>query len=140
WLATEAALGVTGAPIPFWAFAWGGGLGIARYLLDHPDEVANRHVLDFASGSGLCAIVAMKLGATEVTGVDVDPFAEAAFRLNARANGVRMGYLGRDVLDEPPPEVDVILAGDTWYEGLFAARVMPWLQRAARRGTRVLAG
>jgi len=140
WRATEAALGISGAPIPFWAFAWAGGLAIARYLEEHPDEVAGKQVIDLATGSGLCAVVAMRLGAAGATGIDVDPFAEAALALNARANGVRVGFIGRDLLDEEPPPADVLLAGDTWYEGPLAERVLPWLRRAAATGTRVLVG
>jgi predicted nicotinamide N-methyase len=140
WRATEAALGVAGAPIPYWAFAWAGGLAIARYLEEHPDEVVGKQVVDFATGSGLCAIVAMRLGGAKVTAIDVDPFSEAAVALNARANGVKVGFVGRDVLDEPPPAADVLLAGDTWYEGPFAERVLPWLRRASESGTRVLVG
>jgi predicted nicotinamide N-methyase len=140
WRATEAALGIAGAPIPFWAFAWAGGLAIAQFLQEHPEEVSGKRVVDFATGSGLCAIVAMRLGAQKSTGIDIDPFAEAAVALNARANGVRVGFVGRDVLDEDPPEADVLLAGDTWYEGTLADRVLPWLRRAAAAGTRVLVG
>ena len=140
WRATEAALGISGAPIPFWAFAWAGGLAIARYLEEHPDEVAGKQVIDLATGSGLCALVAMRLGAAGATGIDVDPFAEAALALNARANGVRVGFIGRDLLDEEQPPADVLLAGDTWYEGPLAERVLPWLRRAAATGTRVLVG
>jgi predicted nicotinamide N-methyase len=140
WRATEAALGIAGAPIPFWAFAWAGGLAIVRYVQEHPAEVRDKHVVDFATGSGLGAIVAMRLGAATSLGIDIDPFAEAAVAMNARANGVRVGFLGRDVLDDDPPEADVLLAGDTWYEGPFAERVLPWLRRAAANGTRVLVG
>jgi predicted nicotinamide N-methyase len=140
WRATEAALGAAGAPIPFWAFAWAGGIAIARYIVEYPEEVAGRRVLDFATGSGLCAIAAMQAGASNATGVDIDPFAEVAVDLNAKANGVRIGFFGRDILDEEPPDADVILAGDTWYEGPFAERVAPWLMRAAARGTKILVG
>lgn len=140
WHAVEQALGIDGAPIPFWAFAWAGGLALARWLQEHPDDVAGRHVLDFATGSGLVAIVAAKAGAAEVAAVDVDPFGEAAVALNARANHVRIAYSTRDLLDEPPPAVDVLLAADTWYEGSLAERVLPWLRAAATAGTRVLVG
>lgn len=140
WRATETALGITGAPIPFWAFAWAGGLAIARYLEEHPDEVSGKQVVDVATGSGLCAIVAMRLGAARSSGIDIDPFAEAAVALNARANGVKVGFVGRDLLDDEPPDADVLLAGDTWYEGPLAERVLPWLRRAAANGTRVLVG
>jgi predicted nicotinamide N-methyase len=141
WRATEDALGIENAPIPFWAFAWAGGLGLARYLEEHPDEVRGRRVLDFATGSGLVGIVAARLAAADVLAVDVDPFAEAAVERNARANGVRIDFLGRDLLDEmPPADVDVLLAADTWYEGPLAERVLPWLRAAAGQGIRVLVG
>jgi predicted nicotinamide N-methyase len=140
WHAIEDALGIDGAPIPFWGFAWAGGLALGRWIQEHPDEVAGRSVLDLATGSGLVAIVAAQSGAAHVTAVDIDPFAEVAVALNGRANHVHVTYLDEDLLDEPPPTVDVILAGDTWYEGELAARVLPWLQAAAARGTRVLVG
>jgi predicted nicotinamide N-methyase len=128
------------AALPYWAFAWGGGLAIGRYLRDHPEIFAGRRVLDLASGSGLCAIAAMRAGASEVTAVDIDAFAAAAVELNARANHRRVTAIRRDILDDEPPDVDVVLAGDTWYEAAFAARVLPWLQRAGDREIDVLVG
>ncbi len=98
--------------LPFWAFAWAGGLAIACYLLDHPEEVAGLGVLDVASGSGLCAIVAARAGASSVRAVDIDPLSEAAVALNARVNRVRVGFTGHDPVSAPPPSYDVILAGD----------------------------
>jgi predicted nicotinamide N-methyase len=141
WPATEALLGIDGAPIPFWAFAWAGGLALARFVGEQPERVRGARVLDLATGSGLVAIAAARAGAARVTAVDVDPFAEAAVRMNARANGVGIGYLGRDLLDDPPPpDVDVVLCADAWYEGPLAERVTPWLCSAAGAGTRVLIG
>jgi predicted nicotinamide N-methyase len=140
WQASEAATGVSGAPIPFWAFAWSGGLALVRHLEEHPEEVRGKVVLDFATGSGLVGIVAARSGASHVIAADIDPFAEAAAVMNAKANGVKLEFVGRDLLDEEPPDVDVLLAGDTWYEGPFAERVYPWLLAAAARGSRVLVG
>jgi predicted nicotinamide N-methyase len=127
-------------PLPFWAFAWAGGLAIARYLVDHPEEIEGRRVLDVASGSGLCAIVAMRLGAASVHAVDIDPLSEAAVAVNARANGVRIGFSRRDILGDAPPVYDAILAGDIFYEETMAARFLRWLERAAGNGSRVLIG
>ena len=140
WQAIEATTGVAGAPIPFWAFAWAGGLTLARYLEDHPEEVRDRVVMDFATGSGLIAIVAARAGAARVIAVDIDPFSEAAVAMNAKANGAHLESITRDLLDDDPPDVDVLLAGDTWYEGPLAERAYPWLLAAAARGVRVLAG
>src|SRR4029077_3871577 len=130
WSATQLETHDPDAPIPFWAFAWGGGLAIGRYLLEHPEAVAGRRVFDLASGSGICAIGAMQAGATAAAAADIDPFAIAAIRLNARANGYRVATSGRDVLDEAPPDAEVILAGDCWYDAELARRVLPWLERA----------
>ena len=142
WRATQLATGDDDAPLPYWAFAWGGGLALARYLREHPETVAGRRVLDVASGSGLVAIAAMRVGASEATAVDIDPFATAAIELNAQTNGVRVSALRRDLLDDPQPpaDVDVVLAGDCWYEARFAARVTPWLCRARDAGLDVLIG
>ena len=140
WHALQVETGDPEAALPYWAFAWGGGLAIARYLREHPEVVAGRRVFDLASGSGLCAIAAMRAGATTATGVDVDPFSAAAIELNARANRVRVSAIHADVLDEEPPDADVILAGDTWYEARLAERVLPWLRRARDAGLDVLVG
>jgi predicted nicotinamide N-methyase len=128
------------AALPYWAFAWAGGLAVASYLREHPEAVAGRRVLDLASGSGLCAIAAMRAGATAATGVDIDEFAAAAIGLNARANRCRVAAVRRDILDDEPPDTDIILAGDCWYDATLAGRVLPWLRRARERGIDVLVG
>jgi predicted nicotinamide N-methyase len=135
-----AELGQADPPLPFWAFPWVGGLAVARYLLDHPAEVADRRVLDLASGSGLGAIVAARLGAASVEAVDVDPLSEAAVAVNARANRVSIPFRRTDLLDGVVPEIDVVLAGDVCYEETMAARMLGWLRRAADDGVRVLIG
>lgn len=128
------------AALPYWAFAWAGGLALGRYLRDHPEAVAGRRVFDLASGSGLCAIAAKRAGASAVTGADIDAFAVAAIGLNARANGCRVSVVRRDILDDDAPDVDIVLAGDCWYDAALADRVLPWLRRVRARGVDVLVG
>jgi predicted nicotinamide N-methyase len=140
WKMTEDALGELGLAPPFWAFAWAGGQAIARYVLDNPDEVRGKAVLDFASGSGLCAIAAMKAGAARALGADIDPLCRAAIALNAEANGVAVDSTIANLLDRAPPAVDVILAGDICYEKPLAERVLAWLAAANAAGARVLIG
>ena len=140
WRATGQELGQADPPLPYWAFAWSGGLAVAGHLFAHREEVADRDVLDLASGSGLCAIAAMRVGAASARAVDIDRFSEAAVALNARANGVRIGFSRRDILDGPLPEVDVILAGDVSYEETFARRAAAFLGRASEAGIRVIVG
>lgn len=133
-------LGDPDPPLPFWAFAWAGGLAISRHLLEHPGIVAGRRVVDIATGSGLCAIVAARLGAASVLAADIDPLAVAAATLNARANDVRVVVTGRDLLAEPPPGCDVVLAGDVCYEERMAERMLAWLRAARGAGAEVLIG
>ena len=140
WHATQVETGDDDAPLPYWAFAWAGGLAIARHLEAHPEAVAGRRVFDIGSGSGLVAIAALRAGATEATAADIDSYAAAAIPLNARANRQRVAVIHRDVLDEDPPDVDVILAGDCWYEVGLATRIVPWLARAHDQGIDVLLG
>jgi predicted nicotinamide N-methyase len=140
WRAVQLETGDPEAALPYWAVAWAGGLAIGRYLREHPEAASGRRVFDLGSGSGLCAIASMRAGATRATGADIDAFAAAAIQLNARANGCRVTVVRRDVLDEEPPDVDVVLAGDCWYEAPLAARVLPWLRRARGRGIDVLIG
>ena len=140
WRLTEEELGEIGLPPPFWAFAWAGGQGLARWLLDHPAEDAGKRVLDLAAGSGLVGVAAMKAGASSALCADIDPFCAAAVALNADANRVRLDFTDADLLDAPPPEVDVICAGDVCYEKPMTDRVLAWLGRAKANGTRVLIG
>ena len=140
WHAVQIETGDPDAALPYWAFAWAGGLAIGRHLREHPEVVTGRRVFDLASGSGLCAIAAMKAGAMEATGADIDAFAAASIALNARANGHRVSVVRRDVLDEEPPDVDVILAGDCWYDARLAERVLAWLHRARDHGIEILVG
>ena len=141
WASLQTELDDATLPPPFWAFAWLGGQALARYVLDTPAEVAGRRVLDLATGSGLCALAAVRAGAAHVEGVDVDPVAVVAAGLNAERNGAEVVLHARDLLDEPlAPDVDVVLAGDVFYDAAMAERVLPWLLAASRGGARVLLG
>jgi predicted nicotinamide N-methyase len=140
WKMTEEALVEIGLPPPFWAFAWAGGQALARYILDNPEIVAGKRVIDFASGSGLVAIAAMRAGAASVLAADIDVFCEAAIGLNAAANSVTVAFTEVDLLDAPPPAADVLLAGDICYERPMAEAVMAWLGQGRAAGATVLIG
>ena len=139
WLKTEDELAEIGLPPPFWAFAWAGGQGLARHILDHPRIVAGRSVRDFASGSGLVAIAAVKAGARAVTAVDIDPFCAAAIALNAALNGVTVTFDAADYIGLPCA-ADVLLAGDVFYDRALAERLIPWLDDLAANGTDIMIG
>jgi predicted nicotinamide N-methyase len=138
WQATEALAGETRPP-PFWAFAWPGSLALARYLLETPELVAGRRVLDFGAGGGLAAIAAAHCGAAHVLACDLDPLALAAQQVNAELNGVTLESVCGDVVGlHHEVAVDVVLAGDVCYEREPSARNTMWLRRAADRGALVL--
>ncbi|QUD90858.1 class I SAM-dependent methyltransferase [Phenylobacterium montanum] len=140
WRLTEEELGEMGLPPPFWAFAWAGGQALARYLMDHPEEAAGKTVVDFASGSGLVAIAAMKAGAKSALAADIDVFCSAAVEANATANDLTLSFTDINLLDAPPPACGLITAGDICYEKPLAERVLAWLAAARANGTRVLIG
>ena len=140
WQATEETLARSALPPPFWAFAWAGGQALARYLLDHPAEVAGRSVLDFGAGSGLVAIAAAKAGAASVFAAEIDHFAAAAIAANAALNDVAIAVTTADLLDTVDPRWEVVSAGDVCYERPMADRVTGWLRGLAARGTLVLLG
>lgn len=139
WERTEEELEAIGLQPPFWAFAWAGGQGLARYVLDNPALVRGRKVLDFATGSGLVAIAAAKAGAAHVLAADVDPFCATAVRLNAAANRVAVEFTGSDLVGALCAW-DVILAGDVFYDRAFADRLLPWLAAMRAGGCEVLVG
>lgn len=159
WQKTEDELGEIGLPPPFWAFAWAGGQALARYILDNPEIVAGKRVIDIASGSGLVAIAAMKAGAASVLAADIDLFAVAAMQLNFGNNFSQLRHsresanlglsrnadprlrgddecIGKwevtsdNLLQSPPPDIDVILVGDLFYEKHVAELCLAWLQQA----------
>ncbi len=125
---------------PFWAAAWPGGQALARYVLDNPEVVAGRSVLDLGSGSGLVAVAAARAGARSVVASDPDPYSATAVAVNAETNGVGPFAVVGDLLDEEPPDVDVVLAGDVCYDRAMTARVLPFLGIAWLRGATVLLG
>lgn len=147
WRATETWLRAKNVEPPFWAFAWAGGQALARYVLDHPELVRGRRVLDFACGGGIVTLAAARAGAARVRAVDIDDLALAALRLNARASGVDDVVVTehRDPLDDGNDEdggdgVEILLAGDIFYERPLAERALAWMDRHVARGVRVLAG
>jgi predicted nicotinamide N-methyase len=113
---------------PYWAFPWLGGQAVARYVIDHPSAVRGLRVLDLATGSGLVALAARYAGAAHVLANDVDPIAGEVVLANAAANDLEVAWWCADLLDSPPPDVDVVFAGDILYDKDIAPRVMQWLQ------------
>ena len=139
WLKTEEELAEIGLPPPFWAFAWAGGQGLARYILDNPATVAGKRVLDVATGSGLVAIAAAKAGAAHVVANDIDPFCAQAVGLNAQLNAVNIQVSSGDLADRDDGW-EVVLAGDVFYSKPMAEAFFDWFSHLASRGATVIIG
>ena len=130
----------SGAP-PYWAYHWAGGTVLARHLLDTPETVRGRRMLDLGAGSGMVGIAAALAGAARVTASEIDPHAIAAIRLNGALNGVAVETLADDLLDGPPPAgIDLIAVGDLFYSKRLATRVAAYLGRCRAAGIEVLVG
>ena len=114
-----------GASAPYWAFCWGSGQALARYILDHPELVRGKRVVDLGCGGGVVAVAAARAGARGVTAVDLDPDALRAAAANAALNGVRVR-----VGSESPADADVVLAADVLYHVGTAAQIAAWAERA----------
>ena len=97
----------------YWAFCWGSGQALARYLLEQPEIVANQRVLDLGSGSGVAGIAAAMAGAAQVCACDTDVDAQLATRYNAGINGVDI-----EQIDDftAVPGFDVVLMADVLYD------------------------
>ncbi|MBN8910233.1 MAG: nicotinamide N-methyase [Rhodospirillales bacterium 69-11] len=130
WQATETWLAERNVEPPFWAFAWPGGQALARHVLDHPQTVAGKRVLDFAAGGGLAAIACAMAGAASVEAAEIDPLAVAAIDLNAAVNGVAVTATGGDVVGAAC-RWDLILCGDVCYEAPMTGHILPWLRGLA---------
>ena len=140
WQKTEDELGEMNVPPPYWAFAWAGGQALARHILDCPNLVAGKRVLDLGAGSGLTALAAMRAGAASAVAADIDRLALIATRLNADANGLGVAVTADDLLARAPEAYDVVLVGDLFYERQLADHVLAYIDAARALGAQVLIG
>lgn len=138
WHMTEERLRTVGLPPPYWAFAWPGGQGLSRYIMDHPEIVRGKRVLDFAAGCGVAAIAAVKAGAKSALAVDIDPLALASIQLNAALNNVAVKGSESVDMEKPCKNIDLIIAGDVCYQQAMSARLMRWLWVCVAQGTHVI--
>jgi predicted nicotinamide N-methyase len=119
--------------LPYWCAPWPGGQALARWLLDHPEVVRGKRVMDFGTGSGIVAIAAKLAGAARVVAVDVDRFATTACEINAAANAVTVDTINRDIVGVAQPDIDVVVSGDVWYEEDPARRFDAWFRTLSIR-------
>ncbi|MBS0540719.1 MAG: methyltransferase [Proteobacteria bacterium] len=142
WQATEAWLDEKNVDPPYWAFCWPGGQAVARFLLDHPERVRGKRVIDFAAGSGVSSMAAAHAGAASVIANDIDLLSLVAAKLNAAANGLAIETSAEDWLAGPPaaPAAEIVIAGDVCYEKAMSVQALAWLRSHANAGRLVLLG
>jgi predicted nicotinamide N-methyase len=121
-------------PRPYWAFCWASGQVLARYILDCPEVVRGRRVIDIGAGSGVAAIAAAKAGALDVLAVDRDHVARIAVTTNAAANGVHIAVADLDLDGVMTWRPDLVLAADICYEDSG----VQWLNKLHAAGMTVL--
>ena len=140
WQKTQDELNEDNVPPPYWAFAWAGGQALARYLIDKPQAVRNKTVLDLGSGCGITALAARRSNAARVLASDIDQISGIAAQLNAAANNLVIDTTDQDILAQTPGDYGVLLVGDLFYERPLAERVMSYLEKAKKGGAMILAG
>jgi predicted nicotinamide N-methyase len=138
WQLTEERLKGGDLPPPFWAFAWPGGQGLARYILDHPNEFKNKRIMDFAAGSGIAAIAAAKIGAQQIMADDIDQLAQTAILVNAQLNNVEIELHRVKTMERPFSAADIIIVGDVCYQQAMATIILRWLHLCREEGVRIL--
>jgi len=98
----------------YWAFCWASGQVLGKHILDHASYYRGKRILDFGSGSGVVAIAAAMVGASNVIDCDIDPHALAACTANAGLNNISISLLDDiENLNEP---LDLIIAADVLYD------------------------
>lgn len=127
---------------PYWGWAWPGSIALSRYLVDHPEAVRGRQVLDLGAGNALTTLAAKQAGAAHCIANDIDPVAMYMAAAHQRLNDLDIELLEQNLLGKDPAaiECDVILIGDMFYERQLAGALTPWLHRACDLGRVVLIG
>jgi predicted nicotinamide N-methyase len=114
---------------PYWAFCWGSGQALARFVLDNPDRVRGKRIVDLGTGSGIAALAAARAGAAEVIALDLDPVSRRAALLNAEQNGLEIATSATH-----PERWDLMLAADVLYE----TGLRQWVMNVARSHASIL--
>jgi predicted nicotinamide N-methyase len=139
WRATEEEARAAGLVEPYWAFSWAGGQALARFVLDRPELVRDKTVLDFGAGGAVEGIAAALAGG-RVLAADIDAMATAAASVNAELNSVSLDTTTDNLVGEEALSFDVVLAGDVFYGTDMAKPTLEWLRTLARAGSVVLIG
>ena len=128
-------IGAIWSDFPYWAFAWAGGIGLAEYILQNPELVKDKRVVDFGCGSGVRAVAAALMGAKEVICCDLDDDALLASALNIELNSLRNPSLKSTVFSysndiSSVDDIGLLLAADVLYDISAEDDLFKTLQRS----------
>lgn len=112
----------------YWSFCWASGQVLASCILQNPNWVKNKRVVDIGSGSGVVAIAAALAGASQVWACDIDKDALQAVKVNAEKNGVLIHCVAE--LSEINTDVDVVTAADVLYDRDNHSLLDEWCARS----------
>uniref|UniRef100_A0A1B0FP85 ETFB lysine methyltransferase n=1 Tax=Glossina morsitans morsitans TaxID=37546 RepID=A0A1B0FP85_GLOMM len=133
---------------PFWGFYWPGGQALRsflicdRFILEHPDLIKGKSLLDVGSGCGATSIAALKKNAKYAIANDIDEAAVCSVLVNAQLNSIDLHKLfvsSRNLIGSPVEE-EVICIGDLFYDEEIADILFPWLDKLADAGKTILIG
>jgi len=127
---------------PFWSLPWPGGAALAAYLLEHPDLVTNRRVIDLGCGVAPAGIAASMAGAAYVELTDHDVSALRCAQLSADANAAPVATRRFDWFDHQSVagqlaasgQFDVACACEIFYEDRNVQAVCSFLPKLLRPG------
>jgi len=99
-----------------------------KLLIDHMGDVKGKRVLDLGCGAGPVAITAAKLGAAEVTGVDVMDEAPELAMENAKLNGVedRVTFMQSNLFEKIADQKFDVIVDDVSGMAEEVARMSSW--------------
>jgi predicted nicotinamide N-methyase len=128
-------------PVPFWAMTWPAAQVLARFLLDEPDLVKGREVIEMGCGGAVASIAAGKAGARRVTANDIDPIAIAIARQNAARNRVRLRFDSENRIESSSVgQAQVILFSDFFYTRSASVQLACLLREWRKQSMTILIG
>jgi len=128
-------------PVPFWAEVWPGAQLLSRFLLENPEIVRGKEVIEIGCGGAVASIAAWKAGALGVIANDIDPAAIRIARENAESNGAYLRFDGENRIESGSSgTAEVVLCSDFFYTKGESLALSGWMDVWRRRSMTILIG
>jgi predicted nicotinamide N-methyase len=126
-------------PVPFWAVVWPAAAVLARFLLDQPDLVRGREVMEIGCGGAVGSIAAARAGARKVTANDIDLVALAIARQNAAHNRVTLLFDSENRIETGSiGQAQLILCSDFFYAKIESLALAALLDKWRKESVTIL--